>query len=302
MGGIAVVSKASVFVSKRLRRIEPFDVALYIVLGLGTLLILIPMYYVLVLSFTSYAQYIKSAGFVLFPIPLSLDGYTQFLRNPAVPKAFMITIYLTLFGTLLNILATAMFAYPLSRRELPWRKFFTLFALFPMLFSGGLIPTFYVVRQTGIMDTTWAMILPYLISVYDMTIVRSFFQSLDSGYIESARIDGAHEMTILFRVVLPLSKPVLATVILMYGVGHWNCFFPALYYVRNPDLQPLQVVLRGILNEAQSTLEDINPEMTASSQAMKQAAVVLTALPVIVIYPFLQKYFTQGMMIGGIKG
>ncbi len=302
MGGIAVVSKASVFVSKRLRRIEPFDVALYIVLGLGTLLILIPMYYVLVLSFTSYAQYIKSAGFVLFPIPLSLDGYTQFLRNPAVPKAFMITIYLTLFGTLLNILATAMFAYPLSRRELPWRKFFTLFALFPMLFSGGLIPTFYVVRQTGIMDTTWAMILPYLISVYDMTIVRSFFQSLDSGYIESARIDGASEMTILFRVVLPLSKPVLATVILMYGVGHWNCFFPALYYVRNPDLQPLQVVLRGILNEAQSTLEDINPEMTASSQAMKQAAVVLTALPVIVIYPFLQKYFTQGMMIGGIKG
>ena len=302
MGGIAVVSKASFFLAKRLRRMEAFDIVLYIVLGLGTLLILIPMYYVLVLSFTSYTQYIKSAGFVLFPFPVSLDGYTQFLRNPAVPKAFIITIYLTLFGTLLNILATAMFAYPLSRRELPWRKFFTLFALFPMLFSGGLIPTFYVVRQTGIMDTTWAMILPYLISVYDMTIVRSFFQSLDSGYIESARIDGANEMTILFRVVLPLSKPVLATVILMYGVGHWNCFFPALYYVRNPDLQPLQVVLRGILNEAQSTLEDINPEMTASSQAMKQAAVVLTALPVIVIYPFLQKYFTQGMMIGGIKG
>lgn len=302
MGGIAVVSKASFFLAKRLRRIEAFDIVLYIVLGLGTLLILIPMYYVLVLSFTSYTQYIKSAGFVFFPFPVSLDGYTQFLRNPAVPKAFIITIYLTLFGTLLNILATAMFAYPLSRRELPWRKFFTLFALFPMLFSGGLIPTFYVVRQTGIMDTTWAMILPYLISVYDMTIVRSFFQSLDSGYIESARIDGANEMTILFRVVLPLSKPVLATVILMYGVGHWNCFFPALYYVRNPDLQPLQVVLRGILNEAQSTLEDINPEMTASSQAMKQAAVVLTALPVIVIYPFLQKYFTQGMMIGGIKG
>lgn len=296
-----MVSKATVSLKRR-RRIEPFDVFLYLALGLGTLLILIPMYYVLVLSFTSYSQYIKSAGFVLFPTPISLDGYTQFLRNPAVPKAFMVTLYLTLFGTLLNILATAMFAYPLSRKELPWRKFFTLFALFPMLFSGGLIPTFYVVRQTGIMDTTWAMILPYLISVYDMTIVRSFFQSLDSGYIESARIDGANEMTILFRVVLPLSKPVLATVILMYGVGHWNCFFPALYYVRDPDLQPLQVVLRGILNEAQSTLEDINPEMTASSQAMKQAAVVLTALPVAAVYPFLQKYFTQGMMIGGIKG
>lgn len=287
---------------KNLKSAEPFDIILYIILFIFVLIVIVPLYYVTVLSFSSYTQYIKSAGFILFPTPISLDGYNQFLTNPAVPKAFVVTVYLTLFGTVLNIIATATFAYPLSRKELPCRKFFTLYALIPMLFSGGLIPTFYVVRMTGIMDTTWAMILPYLISVYDMTIVKSFFQTLDSGYIESARIDGASELSILFRVVLPLSKPVLATVILMYGVGHWNCFFPALYYVRNQDIQPIQVVLRGILNEAQSTLEDINPEMTASSQAMKQAAVVLTALPVVIVYPFLQKYFTQGMMIGGIKG
>jgi len=290
-------------VKKRVRRrVALFDVVNWAILILCALVVIFPLYYVVVLSFTSYGQYIKSAGFVLFPSPISLDGYRQFLTNAAVPRAFAVTVYLTVFGTALNILATVLMAYPLSRRETPHRRFFTLLAMFPMLFSGGLIPTFYVVRQTGIMDTTWAMILPYLISVYDLTIVRSFFQSLDDAYIEAARIDGARETTILFRVVMPLSKPVLATVILMYGVGHWNCFFPALYYVRNPNLQPLQVVLRGILNEAQSTLEDVSPDVTAASQAMKQAAVVLTALPVVIVYPFLQKYFTQGMMLGGVKG
>lgn len=288
--------------TKKLSTIEPFDVFTWVFLILLALLVVFPLYYVVVLSFTSYPQYIKSAGFILFPTPISLDGYTQFLNNPAVPKAFGITLYLTVFGTILNIIFTVLMAYPLSRRELPCRKFFTLFALFPMLFSGGLIPTFYVVRQTGIMNTTWAMIIPYLISVYDMIIVKSFFQSIDNAYIEAARIDGAKEIGILVRIVMPLSMPVLATVVLMYGVGHWNCFFPALYYVRNADLQPLQVVLRGILNEAQSTLEEVNPDITAASQAMKQAAVVLTALPIVIVYPFLQKYFTQGMMLGGVKG
>lgn len=287
---------------RRPRRIEAFDVVTWILLGLCALLIIFPLYYVLALSFTSYPQYIKSAGFVLFPTPVSLDGYRQFLTNAAVPRAFLVTIHLTVFGTILNLIATALLAYPLSRKELPCRKFFTLFTFFPMLFSGGLIPTFYVVRQTGIMDTTWAMILPYLISVYDMMIVRSFFQSLDDAYIEAARIDGAGELNILLRVILPLSTPVMATVMLMYGVGHWNCFFPALYYVRAQDLQPMQIVLRGILSEAQSTLEETNPDVTAASQAMKQAAVVLTALPVVAVYPFLQKHFTQGMMLGGVKG
>ena len=288
--------------TRKRKKAEPFDIITWVVLAIFALLIVFPLYYVLVLSFTSYSQYIKSSGFILFPSPISLDGYTQFLTNPQVPKAFVITIYLTVFGTMVDILITVLLAYPLSRKELPWRKFFRGFTFFPMLFSGGLIPTFYVVRQTGIMNTTWAMILPYVVSVYNLVIVRSFFESLDDAYIEAARIDGAKEISILFKVVLPLSMPVLATVILMYGVGHWNCFFPALYYVRNPDLQPLQVVLRGILSEAQSTLEETNPDITAASQAMKQAAVVLTALPIVVVYPFLQKYFTQGMMLGGVKG
>ena len=284
------------------RKFTLFDVVVFSFLGIFALMILFPLIYVVSLSFTTYEQYIKSSGLVLFPHPISLDGYKQFLSNPAVPKAFLLTIRLTIIGTLLNFVFTVLMAYPLSRPELPMRKFWAVFSLIPMMFSGGLIPTFYAVRQTGIMDTIWAMILPGLISSYNLTITRSFFQSIDSAYIEAARIDGASEFVILWRVVLPLSKAVLATILLMYGVAHWNCFYQALYYVRKPELQPLQVVLRGILSQAQSTLEDISPEITAASQAMKQAAVVLAALPVVIVYPFIQKYFTQGLTVGGVKG
>ncbi|HWR10369.1 MAG TPA: carbohydrate ABC transporter permease [Rectinemataceae bacterium] len=287
---------------RNLRSFEPFDIFVLFMLGVFALLIVVPLYYIVVLSFTTFTQYIKSAGLVVFPLPISLDGYKQFLTNPAVPRSFYITVMLTIVGTALNMVLTVTMAYPLSRKELPCRKFFTLFAFIPMVFSGGLIPTFYMVRWTGIMDTFWAMIVPSLISCYNLTITRSFFQSIDNAYIEAARIDGANEFTILVRVILPLAKPVLATILLMYGVMHWNTFISALYYVRRPDLQPLQVVLRGILMQAQSTLEETSVEMTASSQAMKQAAVVLSALPVVIVYPFLQKYFTKGMLLGGVKG
>lgn len=294
MGGIAVVS--------RIKRIEPFDVFVCAVLAALALLIVVPLYYVVVLSFTTYTQYIQSAGAVFFPFPISLDGYVHFLQNASVPRSFGVTLVLTAVGTAGNMVFTVLMAYALSRRELPCRKFFTLFTLIPMMFSGGLIPTFYVVRLTGIMNTIWAMILPSLIWCYNLTITRSFFSGIDDAYIEAARIDGASELCILVRVLLPLARPVIATVLLMYGVGHWNEFFAALYYVQDPKLQPLQVVLRGILTQAQSTLEETNAELTASTQAMKQAAVVITALPVVLVYPMLQKHFTQGLTLGGVKG
>ena len=286
----------------RRRKLEGFDIAMIVVGILVAALIIFPLYYVLSLSFSTYTQYIKSSGLVLFPRPISFDGYKQFLTNPAVPKSFLVTIFITVVGTLLNFLFTVTLAYPLSRRDLPMRKFFTIYTFLPMVFNGGLIPTFYVVRQTGLMDSVWAMIIPILISTYNLTITRSFFQSIDDAYIEVARIEGMNEFQILFRIIVPLAKPVIATILLMYGVMHWNTYYHALYYVRSLDLQPLQVVLKGILMKAQSTLEETSLELTASTQAMKQAAVVITALPIVIVYPFLQKYFTEGMMIGGIKG
>ena len=284
------------------RRFTGFDVLVIALVLSFVLLIVFPLYYVTVMSFTTYTQYIKSSGLVVFPWPFSLDGYMNFLSNPKVPRAFGVTVFLTLAGTLANMFFTVSMAYPLSRRELPAHKFFTIFVLIPLVFNGGLIPNFYVVRLTGMMNTIWAMILPSVIWSYNLMITRSFLAGIDNGYVEAARIDGANELRVLVTIILPLAKPVLATVLLMYGVGHWNEFFAALYYVQNANLQPLQVVLRGILSQAQSTLEETNAAMTASAQAMKQAAVVLTALPVVLVYPFLQKHFTQGMLLGGIKG
>lgn len=287
---------------KKKLHLEGFDYLMIALVVFFSLLIIFPLYYVLTLSFSSYTQYIKSAGLVLFPNPISLDGYKQFLTNDAVPRAFLITIFITVVGTVLNFLFTVTLAYPLSRPELPMRRFFAIYSFIPMVFNGGLIPTFYVVKQTGLMNTVWAMIIPILITTYNLTITRSFIQSIDNSYIEVARIEGMSEYQLLFRIIVPLAKPVIATIILMYGVMHWNTYYHALYYVRSANLQPIQVVLKGILMKAQSTLEETSLELTASQQAMKQAAVVLTALPVIVVYPFLQKYFTKGMMVGGIKG
>jgi len=284
------------------KRFEAFDRVVLVIIVFVALVVLFPLWYVLMLSFTTYTQYIKSAGFVVFPHPISFDGYTQFLTNPDVPRSFLITIFITVFGTFLNYIFTVMLAYPLSRKELPARKFFTFYTFLPMVFNGGLIPTFYVVRMTGIMDTVWAMIFPIMITSYNLMITRSFFQTIDDAYIEVARIEGMNEFDILWRIIVPLSKPVVATIVLMYGVMHWNTYYHAIYYVRDPRLQPLQVVLKGILMQAQSTLEETSIKVTASTQAMKQAAVVITALPVVVIYPFLQKYFTKGLLVGGIKG
>lgn len=284
------------------KKLEPFDILMIVIASFAALIIIFPLYYVVSLSFSSYTQYIKSSGFVLIPNPISLDGYKQFLTNQAVPRAFLVTIFITVVGTLLNFMFTVTLAYPLSRRELPFRKFLAIYTFLPMIFSGGLIPTFYVVKRLGLMNTVWAMIMPILITTYNLTITRSFFQSIDDAYIEVGRIEGMNEVQILFHVIVPLAKPVIATIILMYGVMHWNTYYHALYYVRSSNLQPLQVVLKGILMKAQSTLEETSLEVTASTQAMKQAAVVITALPVVLVYPFLQKYFTKGMLIGGIKG
>ena len=284
------------------RNFELFDLVM-LILGISIALIIVfPIYYVVCLSFSTYTQYIKSSGLVFFPFPISLDGYKQFLTNPAVPKAFAVTIFITVIGTILNFFFTVTLAYPLSRKELPFKKVFTIYTFLPMVFNGGLIPTFYVVRLTGLMNTVWAMIIPILITTYNLTITRSFFQSIDNSYIEVARMEGMNEIQILFSIIVPLAKPVIATIVLMYGVMHWNTYYHALYYVRDADLQPLQVVLKGILMKAQSTLEETSVEVTASTQAMKQAAVVITALPVAIVYPFLQKYFTKGMLVGGIKG
>ncbi len=191
-------------------------------------------------------------------------------------------------------------AYPLSRRNLPGRNFFLLMIVFTLLFSGGIIPTYLVVKSLGLLDSIWAMILPNAIWSFNVLIMKSFFEGLPEELFESARMDGAKEFRILLQIVTPLSIPVLLTVGLFYLVGHWNEFFQAIFYVTDRTLYPLQVVVREILMQSQQPLE--NAENMMPTQTMQMAAVMIASLPVIIIYPFLQKHFTKGMLLGSIKG
>ena len=207
-------------------------------------------------------------------------------------------------GTALNLLFTSMLAYVLSRRNLLWSKVITGLCIFTMYFSGGMIPTFLVVKAVGLYDSIWAMIIPGLISTYNMILVRTAFLGVPEDISESASLDGAGELTTLFRILMPLIKPSLAAVGLFYAVGHWNSWTRALLYIRNPELQPLQMVVRSLLimekDLADSGVPDAYTQML--NNAMKYPVIVVSTVPILCVYPFIQKYFTKGVMIGAVKG
>jgi putative aldouronate transport system permease protein len=214
--------------------------------------------------------------------------------------ALWITVLITVLGTALNMAFTVLMAYPLSRKRLPARGAFLLMVVFTMLFSGGLIPTYLVVKSAGLLNSIWALIVPNLIWSFNILIVKSFLEQLPEELFESAKIDGASDFRILWQIVVPLSLPVMVTVGLFYGVGHWNEFFQAIMYVTNRKLFPLQVIVREILMQTQQPLE--NAENITPTETLQMASVVMASLPIIVVYPFLQKHFTRGMLLGSIKG
>jgi putative aldouronate transport system permease protein len=194
---------------------------------------------------------------------------------------------------------TTFLAYPLSRKELPGRKFFTLAVLFTMLFNAGLIPTYLIVQQTGLLDTVWAMIIPSAVAVFNVLVMKAFFERLPEELIDAARIDGAGEFRTLFQIVLPLSVPVMMTIGLFYAVGHWNEFMAAILYVRDQALQPMQVVVRRMLDQSQSFE---NVDVVVPTVTLQMAAIVIAAAPMVAVYPFVQKYFQNGVMLGSVKG
>jgi putative aldouronate transport system permease protein len=272
----------------------------YVLLALVGLAAVVPLLYVFSVSLTPFAEVLKHGGYVLIPKELTFNAYKKLIGTSTIPRSFAVTVYITVIGTTINLILTALIAYPLSRRQLPGRRFFLLMVVFTLLFSGGIIPTYLVVKATGLIDSLWALILPTAVSSFNVLIMKSFFEQLPEELFESARIDGAKEFRILFRLVVPLSLPVMITVGLFYAVGHWNSFFSAIMYVTDRSLFPLQVVVREILMLTQQPLE--NAEDQVPTVTMQMAAVVSASLPVLVVYPFLQKHFTKGMLLGSIKG
>ncbi|WP_029192560.1 carbohydrate ABC transporter permease [Paenibacillus harenae] len=278
-----------------------FDIVVFTVLLLAGVAAVFPILFVVSMSLTPYGEVLRNGGYVFIPDSITFDAYHYLLEKTKLPRGLMVTLFVTVIGTSLSLLLTMLMAYPLSRRKLNGRSYILLIILFTMLFNGGLIPTYLTVQQVGLLNTVWAMIIPNAVSAFNLLIMKSFFESLPEEIFESAKIDGAKEWRILTTIVAPLSVPSLVTIGLFYMVQYWNLYFQAVLYVQSSDLYPLQVVVRNILMMNQMA-DNINPEVTLPTVTLQMAAVVAASLPMIMVYPFIQKYFIKGMLLGAIKG
>jgi len=282
-----------------------FDVANYIFLGVFAIAAIVPFIYVISGSFATDAELTKRAVF-LIPETFSLAAYEFIFSTNTIMKSIGVSMYVTILGTAVNLFFTVTMAYPLARRSLMGRNTVLNLVVFSMLFGGGMIPTYLVIRELALLDSYWALILPGAVSAFNLIIVKNFFQELPPGLEEAAKMDGCTELGLLWRIVLPLSKPVLATFTLFYAVGHWNDFFAALLYINNPEKWPLQVLLRQIVLLSQAAAGDLNAMdpnfVKPPDQSVKMAVIVVGTVPILLVYPFLQKHFAKGVLIGSIKG
>jgi len=243
----------------------------------------------------------------LLPVDLQFGTYAYVISDKLFQSAFINSVIVTVVGTLLSLIMTSLSAYPLSKPKLRGRKIFILMFVFTMLFSGGLIPTYLLIRELGLVNTLPVLFLPGMISVFNMLVIKSYFENIPEALEESAKIDGASNIRTLFQVVLPLSMPVLATISLFYAVAFWNDFFTAMIYINSPDLKPLQLYLKELLASANNIFLkldtiDINMAMNVSPQAIQSASIIVATIPILLVYPFLQKYFVKGVMLGSVKG
>lgn len=284
-----------------------FDAVNLFLLSLITVAVLYPLVFVLSASISDPAA-VMGGRVWLWPVDITFVAYEKILDNSQLLNGYKNTIIYTVVGTAVNLVLTICIAYPLSRPDFKGRNVVTAFIVFTMFFSGGLIPTYLLVRDLGIMNTMWALILPGAISVYNVVIMRTFFQtSIPFEVQEAASIDGSSNFNTLFRIVLPLSMPIIAVMILFYAVNHWNAFFNALIYLSDSAKHPLQLVLREILIQGQmADMVDMADDSLAKQlmevEAIKYAVVIFANLPILMLYPFLQKYFVKGVMIGALKG
>lgn len=272
-------------------------------LALVLVAVLVPLWRVFMQSITSIGYVDRSFGLLVSPKAWTLEAYSQLMSHPSFLRALRSSLVITLGGTTIDLLFTIPMAYALSTRSLPGRKVLTTMALIPFLFNPGLIPIYLVVTDLRLQDNYLSVILPGAISVYNMFIMRNFFMEIPQDFKEAARIDGAGEFFVLFKVILPLSLPIILTIGLFYGVGHWNDFFAPILYLNDAKLQPLPVLLRNILMAANvSEYVEYDAASKVTIQAIKGASVFITMLPMMMVYPWIQKYFVQGSLAGGIKG
>ncbi len=283
-----------------------FNIILYGMSIIILLIVIYPLYFIVIASFSNPTE--VANGKVWFvPSQFTVDGYKEIMRHSELWTGYRNTIVYTVLGTVTGLAVNIPAAYALSRRDLVGRKLITFFFIFTMFFNGGLIPTYFTIRDFGLYDTFWVMVLPFSVAVYHIIIARTFFDSsLPQGILDAAQIDGCGNLRFFFQIALPLSKAVLAVIALYTAVSQWNAYFNALVYIRNEDLKPLQLVIRNILitNQAMAGTGDglAAQEARRLSELMKYAVIIISTVPIMCVYPFVQKYFSQGVMIGAIKG
>ena len=280
-----------------------FDIYVYITIAFVVVLCLYPFLNVLAYSLSD-SLAILSGKVNFFPVNLQFNAYEKIMQTSMILNSLKNSVIVTAGGTLVSLVVTTMAAYSLSKPHLKGRAFFTFFILFTLYFSGGIIPTFMVVKGLGMIDSLTSLVLPIMVSAFNFIIMKAFFQSLPESIEESAKIDGCNDIYYLVKMALPLSKPIIATIGLFYAVMYWNDYFSSLMYITSPEKYPLQLMLRQLLfTEALnqiSTAEGIG--QLVMPESMKAAAVVIAIIPIITIYPWLQKYFVKGVMLGSVKG
>ncbi|KRE99881.1 ABC transporter permease [Paenibacillus sp. Soil766] len=280
-----------------------FGIINYLLLTIIGLITIIPFVHVVAGSFTTSAE-MAAKKFVLIPTDWSIEAYRFIFSTNTIFKAMAVSIGTTFIGTVISMFITALMAYGLARKDVDGRKVIMFLVVFTMLFHGGLIPTFLVVKELGMIDTYAALILPTAISAFNLIILKNFFQNIPEGLEESAKIDGCSDFGILFRIVLPLSMPAIATISLFYAVTYWNTYMSAILYINESAKWPIQVLLRQIvvLASGMDVSSDLDSVAPPPAQSIKMAVIVVATLPILLVYPFLQKHFAKGAMIGSIKG
>lgn len=284
-----------------------FDFVNSVFMVLLMIVCLYPILYVTFASVSEGTRLISHSGLLLKPLGLNFSSYRMVFENPMIIAGYGNTIFIVLAGLFVNLIMTALGAYFLSRKGMYWKKFLTLFIVFTMFFGGGLIPFYLTIKGLHLDDSLWAVIIPYAINTYNMIIMRTSFEAIPESLEEAAKIDGANDFHVLFRIAIPLSMPVIAVMILYYGVAHWNSWFPAMMFIRKRELYPLQLILREILIENRTddmmTGAGVNVEdYLTATLTIKYATTMVATVPILCVYPFLQKYFTKGVMIGAVKG
>jgi len=284
-----------------------FDTINFIFLTLICLAVLYPLYFVVIASISN-PDLVYNGSVWLLPKEITFEGYKRIFSDPKIWLGYKNTIIYTVLGTAVQVSLTLMAAYALSRKDLYGKSFFMLLILFTMFFSGGLIPTYLVVKQLGMLNTIWAMIIPKAIAVWNLIVARSFFESsIPNELLEAGKIDGCSNTKFFLKIVLPLSKPIIAVLVLFYAVGNWNSYFDALIYLNDESLYPLQLILRNILIQNQMSVQMMSDLDNLAAQQhvgeiIKYGVIIVAALPLLILYPFVQKYFVKGVLIGGVKG